>query len=437
MQINIGVENKVAQLVDLKQYIVCGNSDYIINFLFDDEWNDHVAKTARFEWGSNSVEVPFTGTQCPCPVITNTIAVKIGVFAGDLDATTPAYVMCRKSILCGSGGHDDPSLDVYNQLMGLLEDMQTGGGVNEDEVRRIVEEYMNENPVGTGAAPLFLYSAVRTPGTSDSVVDLLTQETYNSERIREAVATRPVWLITSWDSYGQEWGVFECVPTAFFNDAEQFHGHIWNTDTEEYGHGWIPATATVDENGAVTVEYAELHGYAKSPLHMARFGNLPGNAMKLDYTGAQLNEMAMNREISLTIIMDGDVNGAGFFTAVKPAVENLPNATFFGRYHRDPMGENEWMDAYCTVGEDGIPVVTDIVSPYVRQLAESIDTQVQDALTEAKESGEFKGDPGEPGQPGEPGDDYVLTDADKTEIAEEAAGLIDTALLSIIGEVTE
>lgn len=128
MQINIGVENKVAQLVDLKQYIVCGNSDYIINFLFDDEWNDHPAKTARFEWGSNSVEIPFTGTQCPCPVITDTIVVKIGVFAGDLDATTPAYVMCRKSILCGSGGHDDPSLDVYNQLMGLLDEMQTGGG---------------------------------------------------------------------------------------------------------------------------------------------------------------------------------------------------------------------------------------------------------------------------------------------------------------------
>jgi hypothetical protein len=60
-------------------------------------------------------------------------------------------------------------------------------------------------------------------------------------------------------------------------------------------------------------------------------------------------------------------------------------------------------------------------------------TAVENALTEAKESGEFKGDPGEPGQPGAPGDDYVLTEADKQEIAEQAAGLIDTALLSIIG----
>lgn len=44
------------------------------------------------------------------------------------------------------------------------------------------------------------------------------------------------------------------------------------------------------------------------------------------------------------------------------------------------------------------------------------------ALEQAKESGEFKGDPGEPGQPGK---DYILTPADKTEIAEMAAELVD------------
>lgn len=60
-------------------------------------------------------------------------------------------------------------------------------------------------------------------------------------------------------------------------------------------------------------------------------------------------------------------------------------------------------------------------------------TAVENALTEAKVSGEFKGDPGEPGQPGAPGSDYVLTEVDKTEIAGIAAGLVDTALLNIIG----
>jgi hypothetical protein len=57
---------------------------------------------------------------------------------------------------------------------------------------------------------------------------------------------------------------------------------------------------------------------------------------------------------------------------------------------------------------------------------------VADALTAAKESGEFNGKDGKDGQDGK---DYVLTAADKTEIAEQAAGLVDMALLAIIGEV--
>lgn len=43
---------------------------------------------------------------------------------------------------------------------------------------------------------------------------------------------------------------------------------------------------------------------------------------------------------------------------------------------------------------------------------------------------------GSKGSKGEDGTDYVLTSADKTEIAEEAATLIDVQLLSIIGEVS-
>ena len=39
------------------------------------------------------------------------------------------------------------------------------------------------------------------------------------------------------------------------------------------------------------------------------------------------------------------------------------------------------------------------------------------------------------GPKGDPGDDYILTEADKTEIAEEAAALVDAALLNLIGEV--
>lgn len=78
---------------------------------------------------------------------------------------------------------------------------------------------------------------------------------------------------------------------------------------------------------------------------------------------------------------------------------------------------------------------------------EELGAAVEEALTQAKKSGDFKGDKGDPGYTpqkgvdyfdgakGDPGDDYILTEADKTEIAEEAAALVDAALLNLIGEV--
>lgn len=97
---------------------------------------------------------------------------------------------------------------------------------------------------------------------------------------------------------------------------------------------------------------------------------------------------------------------------------------------------------------------------------EALTEAINDALAQAKESGEFngadgkkgekgdaftyddftpeqlaalkgekgdKGDKGEDGKDGQHGSDYVLTESDKTEIAEQAAALIDTALSAVIG----
>lgn len=56
--------------------------------------------------------------------------------------------------------------------------------------------------------------------------------------------------------------------------------------------------------------------------------------------------------------------------------------------------------------------------------ADALSEAVNDALTQAKASGEFKGEPGVPGKTPEKGKDY-FTDADKQEIAEQAAQLVE------------
>lgn len=87
--------------------------------------------------------------------------------------------------------------------------------------------------------------------------------------------------------------------------------------------------------------------------------------------------------------------------------------------------------------EDAPDWADEVIDPFAESeggegSGEKLTEAINQALAEAKASGEFDG------PKGEPGDDYILTESDKTEIAQKAANLIDTSLLSVIGtgEVT-
>ena len=116
--ISIKIRNKVAK----GEYavIVCDNSDYTAVFDFDAEWDAYDTKTARFVYGGKYTDAVFSGNECAVPVMQNTRAVTVGVFAGDLHTTTPAYISCVPSILFGNGIPADPTPDVYAQIMELL-----------------------------------------------------------------------------------------------------------------------------------------------------------------------------------------------------------------------------------------------------------------------------------------------------------------------------
>lgn len=142
--IEIEIKNKIAKTTSDVQY-VCGNSDYLIRFSFDEEWDQYETKTARVVNGDGEYhDVVFTGCECDMPIISNAYAIKIGVFAGNLHTTTPAYVPAIKSILCGAGTPADPPEDVYNQIMERLN--SSGGTVSPEQIREAVEMYMAEHP---------------------------------------------------------------------------------------------------------------------------------------------------------------------------------------------------------------------------------------------------------------------------------------------------
>lgn len=120
-RLDIGVRGKIAQFKGANFELVGGNSDYKVYFDFDDDWTDYRAKTAVFVFGDKTVEKPFDGNVCDGVAIKQSEHCLIGVYAGDIVTTTPAFVSGIKiSITDVSTAHEQPEKDVYNELMHLL-----------------------------------------------------------------------------------------------------------------------------------------------------------------------------------------------------------------------------------------------------------------------------------------------------------------------------
>lgn len=126
---------------------VCGNKDYTIRFTFDEEWDAYENKTARFTTELGYVDVLFVGNECPMPMFSNVLYAEIGVYAGDLQTSTPAYLPVDRSILCGDTPvHPDPPEDLYNQLLERMNALEMAT-VSPEAIEKAVSEYLEENPV--------------------------------------------------------------------------------------------------------------------------------------------------------------------------------------------------------------------------------------------------------------------------------------------------
>lgn len=160
--IQIAVLNKIAVKTCDTVYI-CGNSDFSVNFTFDEDWAEHYSKTARFIANDGTyVDQPFSGNSCPVPILKNTYGFNVGVYAGSLKTTTPAYCPAKKSILClgglpnggGSGGitqETDPTVPAWakqpNKPGYTAEEV---GAASKESVDKLSEEKADQFTVGEG-----------------------------------------------------------------------------------------------------------------------------------------------------------------------------------------------------------------------------------------------------------------------------------------------
>lgn len=114
--IPISIRNKIARQTDSTVF-VCGNSDYILEFDFDGEWDIYATKTARFRHDGTMTDVVFRDNICPVPPFAHASGLEVGVFAGNLHTSTPARIYTRQSVTDIWGAPPDPMPSVYDQMM--------------------------------------------------------------------------------------------------------------------------------------------------------------------------------------------------------------------------------------------------------------------------------------------------------------------------------
>lgn len=124
--INVTVRNRIAT-AQRWQCIICGNSDYIVDFDLDDEWNDMPNKVAVFVTNTRGnirhERVLFDGSTCGLPVLRGVNMVDIGIEDGDIRTTTPAHVKCEACITDRAGMPQEPENNVYGQILAMTTDI--------------------------------------------------------------------------------------------------------------------------------------------------------------------------------------------------------------------------------------------------------------------------------------------------------------------------
>lgn len=135
-EIHITVRNKLAAAAG-KPEIICGNSDYLLYFDLDAEWEPYQAKTARFFWFDNRekklmhYDRLFEGNAVQVPVMRNTNEVAVGVYAGDLLTSAPLRIPCLPAVTDGSDITEPLPPGLYTQLVEYLRDLAEGAVIRQ------------------------------------------------------------------------------------------------------------------------------------------------------------------------------------------------------------------------------------------------------------------------------------------------------------------
>lgn len=128
--------------------VIGDNAFYFANFFFDEEWKGK-EKTARFIGKKGYKDMVLNNDWCYIPLeVMKSGLLLVGVYAGELQATTSARIPVLASILEDDGLPADPTPDVYTQLRDMIIEIRDKG-VSDEQISEAVRNFMESNPAVT------------------------------------------------------------------------------------------------------------------------------------------------------------------------------------------------------------------------------------------------------------------------------------------------
>ena len=216
--LHIGIHDKVAIYQKRDGAIICGNTDYQIQFTFDEEWDAYPEKTARFIWNGQFVDVTFPGDTCPVPLITRAHELKVGVYAGELRTTTPAKIECRRSILCDGS---QPSVENDHHYANEAKEYADKAEAAADSVKQVANtledvEWMAKKTMVVGDTVTI---------AEQTITNMLWSQRERDIQLGSAYAVHINGDVYPCIAYEEDGGVYLGNPTLFYPASTQPHNN--------------------------------------------------------------------------------------------------------------------------------------------------------------------------------------------------------------------
>ena len=234
--IHITVRDRVPTIT-AGEDVISHNSDYAVEFAFDEEWQDKV-KTVYFVCEDGSYQaVVMNGNSCGVPMMAGEHRrIFVGVQAGSaekpsvLKTTRPCCLKVKDSIADYLGQPiPDPTPDVYEQIIAMLESITspTWNSVQNKPFTTLGDGLeVDENGV---------LSAEGGGGGSDNAVQYVAQELTDGQKAqaRENIGASPIPSVSTWKSDS-------------YDDVFDLYGmYVGYGIVSGYNHGDIPNGMTL------------------------------------------------------------------------------------------------------------------------------------------------------------------------------------------------